>query len=294
MSASIFKLVDDLPESNLTVRMLNALDTMVPGKYTNLVGFEHTIKTITGESDEAMVQKIGERAVALYNDKKQGYQRAIWLYGAAETMSNMVGAASLVNKVGESWSFMKLLKWVTPKADKAQSLDFAVKTLLEMLTYCQINGIPGDNVGDFVKGLTNYKDEALMRVAALICVDGLIPLGPDYLDKAFNALNKGGAEELQGHSTYQAIEQYIPGDPAHKVGVIKQTLQGVQGWMSNFTIQNHLTQDSVLGKVKQFIDVSESKLDYVAAFIDISTNYYEHTGTQSVARSLIERAVNEI
>lgn len=294
MAASIFKLVDDLPENNLTVRMLKALDFVAPGQWTNLVGFEHTIKAITGETDEAMIQKIGERAVALYNDKKQGYQRAVWLFGAAETMSNMVGAASLANKVGESWSIMKVLKWITPKADKAQSLDFCVKTFLEMLTYCQINGIPGDSVGDFVKGLANYKNEALMRVAALICVDGLLPLGPDYLSKALGALNRGGAAELQGNSTFQTIEQYIPGDPAHKLGVVQQTMQGVQGWMSNFTAQHNLTQESVLERVKQFVDVSENKLDYVAAFIDISTNYYEHTGIQSVARSLIERSVNEI
>jgi hypothetical protein len=42
------------------------------------------------------------------------------------------------------------------------------------------------------------------------------------------------------------------------------------------------------------IDFSESKLDYLAAFLDISTNYMEHTGIQSVSRSLIERAVGEI
>lgn len=294
MSTSIFKLVDDLPESNLTVRMLKALDFVAPGQWTNLVGFEHTIKAITGETDEAMVQKIGERAVALYNDKKEGYQRAVWLYGAAETMSNMVGAASLANKVGESWSLLKVLKWITPKADKAQSLDFAVKTMLEMLTYCQINGIPGDSIGDFAKGLTNYKNEALMRVAALICVDGLLPLGPDYLSKALSAVNKGGAAELQGNSTFQTIEQYIPGDPARKIGVVQSTLQQVGDWMTNFTRQHNLTQDSVLGRVKQFVDVSENKLDYVAAFIDVSTNYYEHTGIQTTARSLIERAVNEI
>ena len=35
-------------------------------------------------------------------------------------------------------------------------------------------------------------------------------------------------------------------------------------------------------------------LHFVAAFIDETTDYYEHTGIQSVARSLIERAVNEI
>jgi hypothetical protein len=40
--------------------------------------------------------------------------------------------------------------------------------------------------------------------------------------------------------------------------------------------------------------VSDSKLDYLAAFLDVTTNYYEHTGTQTLARRLIERAYAEI
>jgi hypothetical protein len=35
-------------------------------------------------------------------------------------------------------------------------------------------------------------------------------------------------------------------------------------------------------------------LDYVAAFLDMSTNYYEHTGIQTVARRVIEQAAREI
>jgi hypothetical protein len=42
------------------------------------------------------------------------------------------------------------------------------------------------------------------------------------------------------------------------------------------------------------IDFSEGKFDLLAAFLDISTNYMEHTGIQSVSRSLIQRAVGEI
>ncbi|MFO0957040.1 MAG: hypothetical protein U0800_06170 [Isosphaeraceae bacterium] len=294
MSKSIFKLVDDLPESNLTTRMLSALDSVVPGQYKNLVGFEHTIKVITGETSEDMIQKIGERAVALYNDKKQGYQRAVWLYQTAEGMSNMVGAASLANKAGESWKILRWLNKITPKADKAQAFDFTVKVVIELLAFTNINGIPGDSVGDFLKSLAHYKDEALMRMAALICVDGLLPLGPDYLSKALGALSGSGVKELEKHDTFQDISNMIPGDHAKKIGVMTETVKGVGSWMTEFASKNHLTQDSVLAKIKDFVDVSESKLDYVAAFIDVSTNYYEHTGIQSVARSLIERAVNEI
>src|SRR5690606_22629454 len=118
-------------------------------------------------------------------------QRAVWLYGTAETMSTMIGAASLADKVGESWSMLRFIRWLTPKADRAQALDFGIKTVIEMLAFCHINGLPGDHVGDFVKALAHYKDEALLRMAALISVDGLLPLGPDFLDKALTAVRKG-------------------------------------------------------------------------------------------------------
>src|SRR3954469_23060660 len=102
MSATpIVKVVDELPENNLTTKMLHALDFVAPGQWRNIVGFENTIKVITGETDEALIQKIGERAIALYNDRSQGYQRALWLYQTAETVSNAMGAAALSNKVGE-------------------------------------------------------------------------------------------------------------------------------------------------------------------------------------------------
>jgi hypothetical protein len=42
------------------------------------------------------------------------------------------------------------------------------------------------------------------------------------------------------------------------------------------------------------VEIADDKLDYVAAFLDMSTNYYEHTGIQTLAHRLIERAVAEI
>ncbi|HTU18335.1 MAG TPA: hypothetical protein VMG10_09780 [Gemmataceae bacterium] len=52
--------------------------------------------------------------------------------------------------------------------------------------------------------------------------------------------------------------------------------------------------DKIAGTMKGFLTGIEGKLDYMAAFLDMTTNYYEHTGAQSVARSLITRAVGEI
>jgi hypothetical protein len=296
MSATpIFKLVDDLPKDNLTTKMLHALDFVAPGQWRNLVGFEETIRVITGESDQALVQKIGERAIQLYNDRSQGYQRAVWLYQTAESVSNTMGAAALANKVGNRYKIASLLTKITPKADKAQSIDFSVKLVVELVAFCQRNGLPGDSIGDFVKSLLHYKDEALIRMAALICVDGLLPLGPNYLEKLLSVIGQSGPAELQGNTTFQRVHSLVPGgDPKGQLGFIQQSMGSVKNWMSDFTTQHSLTQDKVLGSLHGFLDAADSRLDYVAAFLDLTTNYYEHTGIQSVARSVIERAVNEI
>ena len=72
MSKSIFELVDELPTGGLTVMSLNALDFVIPGQWQNIVGFDNTIKLVTGTDDPDYIQAIGERAVALYNDKGEG------------------------------------------------------------------------------------------------------------------------------------------------------------------------------------------------------------------------------
>ncbi|MEL6937530.1 MAG: hypothetical protein AAFO59_12815, partial [Cyanobacteria bacterium J06607_17] len=55
-----------------------------------------------------------------------------------------------------------------------------------------------------------------------------------------------------------------------------------------------ITPQSVVSNIRTFVDVADDKMDYFGAFLDISTNYYEHTGVQTLTRRLIERAVAEI
>jgi hypothetical protein len=178
---------------------------------------------------------------------------------------------------------------------QAQGIDFSVKLVTELLAYTSINGIPGDSVGDFVKGLVNYKDEALMRMIALMTVDGLVPLGPDHISKALGFLQQGGTGVLEESDSYQRIKSAIPGgSTVEQFWLISKTVGSVADWMNSFTKRHDLSAEKVLGSLKQFIEITDDHLDFVAAMIDETTDYYEHTGIQSVARSLIERAVNEI
>ncbi|MBN3896031.1 MAG: hypothetical protein HWQ41_12410 [Nostoc sp. NOS(2021)] len=295
MSKSIFELVDKLPTGGLTVSMLKALDFVAPGEWQNTVGFVNTIKTVTGEDDEDLIQQIGERAIYLFNDKSQGYQTALWLYQTVDATDRALGAAALANKVGEKIPLLGFLNSVTPKPDKAQTIDLTLKLVAELVAFCQINGIPGDSIGDFVASLGEYSGESLIRMVALVCVDGLIPLGPGFISKALSMLDQTNPQELEQNSTFQSIKDVIPGDnPAGKLNFMSESFDSVKGWMSGLVSANDLTPQKVVHNLQGFIDIADDKLDYLAAFIDVSTNYYEHTGTQTLAHRLIERAVAEI
>jgi len=295
VSKPIQDLVDDLPTNNLTVSMLRSLDFVAPGEWQNTVGFVNTIRAVTSETDESLIQQIGERAIYLYNDRSQGYQRAMWLYQTVDSTDKALGAAALANKVGERIPLLGFLNKVTPKADKAQTIDLCLKLVAELVAFCQINGIPGDSIGDFVASLGEYSGESLMRMVALVCVDGLIPLGPDFIQRALLTLNQTTPQELEKNTTFQNINDAIPGNnSAGKLNFIGESFDSVKGWMSDLVISRGLTPQKVVNNLQQFVQFADDKLDYLAAFLDVSTNYYEHTGTQTLARRLIERAVAEI
>jgi hypothetical protein len=295
VSKPIFELVDELPTNNLTVSMLNSLDFVAPGQWHNVVGFVNTIKTVTGETDEGLIQAIGERAIYLYNDRSQGYQRAMWLYQTVDSTDKALGAAALANKVGEKIPLFGFLNSITPKADKAQTIDLCLKLVAELVAFCSINGIPGDSIGDFVASLGEYSGESLIRMVALVCVDGLIPLGPDFINTALSTISQTNPQELENNTTFQNMQEAIPGqNSASKLNFIGESFNSVQGWMSNLVAANNLTPQKVVHNLQNFVEIADDKLDYLGAFLDVATNYYEHTGTQTLARRLIERAVAEI
>lgn len=291
----IYKLVDDLPERSITTRTLHALDFVAPEKWENIVGFENTIRHVTGETNEAIVQKIGERAIALYNDKKQGYQRAMWLYQSVDRVDANLAKIALANTVGGQIRWLSFLERITPKDDKVQGLDLSLKLAAELAAFCLINGIPGDSIGDFVKALGEYSHASMIRMAALVSLDGVLPFGTDFLSRVKSILESTDNSELQKNDLYQNVEEYLPGNSTEeKANLIQANFESVSGWMQDLVQRSNLTQDKIVDNLGSFIDITDRKMDYIAALADMTTNYYEHTGTQTLARRLIERAVNEI
>jgi hypothetical protein len=295
MSQAIYDIVNRLPKHNITTLVLSSLDFVVPGQWENITNFEEMIKKVTRETDEDMIQRIGERAVWLYNDKTQGYQTALWIYQTVDSADSALGAAALANKVGSKIGLLGLLKHLTPNSEKAQALDLVIKIVAELIAFCQINGLPGDSIGDFVAALREYEGESLMRMSALICLDGLIPFGPDFILQVESIINNISTQELSNNPVFAKISKLVPGgNPAGQLNFISSSFASVKGWMSNFVRNRHLTRESVMQHLHSFVEFSDEQLDYLAAFLDMSTNYFEHTGTQSIATQLIKRAMAEV
>lgn len=294
MSKKIYQLVDQLPQRGLTVMALKSLDKFVPGEWDNLVGFDATIKAVTGETDPAMVKAIGERAVTLFNDKSEGYQRALWLYQTVDSASGALGTAALANRVGQD-TFLGFLKNVTPKPEQAQTIDLSVKLVAEIVAFCHINGIPGDSVGDFLRALGDYSGESLMRMAALVAFDGVIPLGAEFSSRVLSAIQGMSPSDLDKNQTFKGIQRDIPGgNTKGKLAFITESFESTRGWMDQFVADRGITQAGLVDGLAGFIEGSRAKLDYLGAFLDISVDYYEHTGVQTLTRRLVERAVAEL
>jgi hypothetical protein len=293
MSDSIIQLVDTLPANNLTVKVIKALDYIVPGEWENIVGFDNTIKAVTGESDANAIMAIRNRAIELYNDKSNGYQRAIWLYKTIDSADRALGAAAMANKVGEKIGLLGFLNKLTPKADTTQSVDLCLKIVVELLAYSKLNGLPSLNPAEFVRTISeNYTGASLMRMATLVSVDGLLPLGPNFLQKVQGTLDDKGQSAFANNPVFSSVSGLIPGDD--KLGFIASTFGAVSVWMNNLVGSVGLTPQGIFEHIGGFIEFSDDKLDFVAAFLDQATNYYEHTGIQTVARRLILDAAETI
>jgi len=291
MSNSIDRLVDSLPSSGLTVRALQLLDFAAPGQWQNVTGFDNTIRLVTGESDPELLGRVRNRALQLFGDSSQGYQRAISIYQFVDNADSKIGLAAAAHKLGESFSFLSFLDRITPKPEKAQTVDLAMKIVAESAAFCYTNGLPGDSISDFASALASYSKENIIRMAGIITFDGLIPLGDAFASKLIDSVQNLSASDIEENGFFQRAKHLLPGDG---LSLVTRNIGAVGDYVSGFAASHGITRDSVLGGLKSFINFTDDKMDYLGAILDISLNYMEHTGTQSVARSLIERAVGEV
>jgi len=293
MTESLYTVLEALPQTSLTTHILDALDTFVPGEWRNITVFEEMVKDVTGESDEAIIQQVGERAMQLFADESTGYQRAISVFEGIDSASTVAGVAALASMAGQRFEILSFLSDVTPKPDTTQAIDAGVKLAGELVAFTLTNGLPGDSVSDFAAALVNYGKEEKIRLASWLAIDCVLPLGPDFILKILEALD-GPLESLQESRAFQFVSAHLPGGLGEQRDTIKKNLEESRGHLEGMVASHGISQESVLAKVKEYVALADDKLDLAAAALDLATNTFEHTGTQTVVRRVVARAYGEI
>ncbi len=293
MTDSLYSVLEALPQTSLTTHILDALDTFVPGEWRNITVFAEMVKDVTGETDEAIIQQVGERAMQLFADESTGYQRAISVFKGIDSASTVAGVAALASMAGQRFEILSFLSDVTPKPDTTQAIDAGVKLAGELVAFTLTNGLPGDSVSDFAAALVNYGKEEKIRLASWLAIDCVLPLGPDFILKILEALD-GPLESLEQSRAFQFVSAHLPGGLAEQRDTIKKNLEESRGHLEGMVASHGISQETVLAKVKEYVSIADDKLDLVAAALDLSTNTFEHTGTQTVVRRVVSRAYGEI
>lgn len=282
--------MDALVSDGFTSKALKSIDYVVPGKWENVVGFDNMIRAVTGAHDDQSVRELRSMALAIYDEAPWGYQRALWIYRTVDVSDVALGALALASKVGERFPLLGFLQRFTPKADTTQAVDFFVKLTAEALGFFALRQEAAD-AEVYASQLQHYSHESLLRFAALVCFDGLLPLGPDFVRSTKAVVSSIDTSQIENNKLYGMIKDAIPGQGfSAKFAFMDRLLDRAESSIGAFTKRFDLNQRTVTERLESFIEFTDDKLDYVAASVDLLTDYFAHTGTQTVARHLIGTA----
>lgn len=284
----ISQLVDQLPQRSLTTLTLRALDFVVPGQWQPSSSFGELVKTVSGETRVGRLDAIATHADQLYNGDLHGCQKAVWLYQTADSTDTLLSAAAFAHQIGEKVGILSFLSKVTPKDETLQSVDLAIKLSVEALAYLFIHGLSHGDSGKFAESLHQASNENAMRMAALVALDGVLPLGPEFLGKIKSTLSSLAPSHLESNPIYSKIGHLLPGASSlDRLGFVRTTFEQCSNWMEKLQNAHSLSPTALVGRLNGFLDFNEGNFDLLAAFLDATTNYFSYTGTQSVARHVV-------
>lgn len=192
----------ELPRRNLTVLMLRSLDLIAPNHWTNPRDFDALLRRISAERSTKRLCALRSVCERLWQDDDAGYRQALRVYQLVDSGDRLIGAASLASQVGERVEMLRFLRRITPKTDTLQAVDLIVKLGAEAVAFGYLRGRTSDGVVDFGKSLATYTGENMLRVSALICIDGLIPLGPEFADRAADLGGRVKRSDLAGSKVF--------------------------------------------------------------------------------------------
>ena len=284
----------DLADSRLTPVVLNALDFIVPGEWEDVTSLDDLVEDVVGERDPAVAAKARE----IFEDPARPYQKALRVYQLVDRADQVAAGAVLANKAAGAFQALSFLQRFTPQPDTIQAIDLAVKLVAELVAFGLLEGRPElsrEGLSELTSDLADYVKQDRVRIAAWVVIDGVLPLGPDFVKVVQAKLSEVGTGGLGESSLYQKLASRIPGrDDDEKHGFLVEALGSVQTWAEAQVSEHGLTRDLVRDKLLAFVEGADQGSDYLAAALDATTSYFRHTGTITVARACIEDALDEV
>lgn len=292
-----------LPTGGLTVKALEALDFAVPGEWANVTRFDDLLVEVSGIDNPVILATLRSRALALQNDPAQHFDEALRVYQLVDTMDQVAAGAAMASKVGgllgSFGGIGDMISKVAPKPETTQCVDAGVKLVAELVAFGLLNGIPSadaDGLARFTGALADYGRYDLMRIAAWVVYDGLLPLGPDFLPKMIGTFTEAASSDaLTNNRVFASLGERLPGSSLpEKRAFMVTTLQRTGDWVERFVADRGLSHDRVMGQLESVLSLAGGTGDYVAAAVDAGTALTSHTGTQTVARSLARTVLHDL
>jgi len=295
---SVLAALAALPNDGLTVSALRSLDKVIPGEWDNVTDFSVFVKDFAETDNPSVIAQITARARDLEGNPR--YARALSVFTMLDTMDQVAAGATVASAVGGLLGGMKgfgFLKEITPKPETTQCLDAGMKLIAEVIGFGLLNGMPTTKKGGltrFAGALEDYGRYDLMRIAAWVVFDGVVPLGADFLQRVLATWGDPKVTNaLTGNKVFASIGGQIPGESVDaKRGFITDALNTTGDWVSRFIDDKGITQSGAMAQLDGILKVAGTGGDYIAAALDASTAYYAHTGTQTVARTLARHTVD--
>ncbi len=296
---SVIAALEALPTQDLTVRSLQALDRVVPGEWSNVTSFDRMVAEVCGpDAPPKLIAQVRHTATVVEQRDPARYAQALQIYQLVDRVDQaaaaMSAASTAASAVSSMFGGLGFLKDVAPKPDTTQAVDAGLKLMAEVLAFGRLQGLPrmdAEGLGRFAAALVDYGRYDLIRIAAWVVFDGVLPLGPDFISRITGTWRGLATSALSSHGIFTAIGDRIPGDSVQqKQGFVIETLETSAGWVDRFVAEKGLTQKGVMAQLDGISGLGGTSLDVVAAAIDASTAITAHTGTQTVARSLARAA----
>ncbi len=295
---SVIAALEALPTDGLTVTALKTLDAVVPGEWSNVTRFDQMVAEICGDAPPKLTAQVVLYAKRLEKTEGARLAQAVQIYQLVDTVDKLAAGAAVASKVTGMFGSLSFLQKFTPKPETTQALDAGLKLIAELLAFGRIHGMPTtspDDIARFTGALTDYARYDLMRIAAWVVFDGVLPLGPGFVSTIIGTWKGLASDALTSNGVFQQLASQLPGEStADKQAFIVETLDTTGDWVSRFVAEKGITQENTLDRLRGVLSITAGGMDYVAAAIDASTDYFSHTGTQTVARALARMAYDEL